>query len=130
VAADDLQGVDDSVFAIHRVLVTMGEARRHRRALHQLLGTPEDLALRELEEVLGAHMTDELRSARDGLRAAALTLSREVELNRRVLREALGAGSDLVRTLYGISGPSGTYAVQVRRAEAETSGGVLLNRRA
>ncbi|HEU4629165.1 MAG TPA: hypothetical protein VFS08_05445, partial [Gemmatimonadaceae bacterium] len=28
VAEDDLQGVDDSVFATHRVLVTLGEARR------------------------------------------------------------------------------------------------------
>ncbi len=130
VAADDLQGVDDSVFAIHRVLVTMGEARRHRRALNQLLGSSEDLALRELEEALGEHMTDELRFARDGLRASALTLSREVEMNRQVLREALHVGTGLVRTLYGaVEGP-GTYGVQVGRAEAETSGRVLLNRRA
>lgn len=130
VADDDLQGVDDSVFAIHRVLVTMGEARRHRRALHQLLGTSDDLAPRELEEVLGTHMTDELRTVRDALRATAHVLSQEVQLNRQVLREALSAGSDLVRALYGVAEAPGTYGVQVRGAEAETPGGVLINRRA
>jgi hypothetical protein len=130
VATDDLEGVDDSVFAIHRVLVTLGEARRHRRALNELLGTSEDLALRELEDFLGEHMTDPLRFARDGLRAAALTLSQEVELNRQVLREALYTGTDYVRSLYGVSEVPSTYGANVRRSEAETTGGALINRRA
>jgi hypothetical protein len=37
VAAEDLQGVDDSVFATHRILVTLGEARRQRRSLGALV---------------------------------------------------------------------------------------------
>lgn len=130
VGADDLQGVDDSVFAIHRVLVTLGEARRHRRALNQRLGVDEDFPLRELEDLLGERMTDPLRFARDGLRAAAQTLSHEVELNRQVLREALHSGSDLVRSLYGAAELPQTYAANVRRGEAETPGGALINRRA
>lgn len=130
VAADDLQGVDDSVFATHRVLVTLAEARRHRRALNELLGTSEDLALRDLEDFLGEHMTDPMRFARDGLRAVALTLSQEVEMNRQVLREALYTGTDFIRTLYGVAEVPRSYGANVRRAEAETPGGALINRRA
>ena len=92
VAADDLQGVDDSVFATHRILVTLGEARRQRRSL----GPPDrwhrGLGLRALDDVLGDRMTDTLRDARDGLRAAALILAREVEMNRQILRSALSSG--------------------------------------
>jgi hypothetical protein len=35
VARDDIDGVDDSVFATHRILVTLGEARRRRRSLNR-----------------------------------------------------------------------------------------------
>jgi len=130
VAADDLQGVDDSVFAVHRVLVTVGEARRHRRALNELLGVPADLPLRDLEDALGDHMGEALRFARDGLRAAALTLSQEVELNRQVLRGALSSGTSVVRSLYGAAEAPRSYGVNLRPSEAETPGGVLINRRA
>ena len=99
VASDDLQGVDDSVYATHRVLVTLAEARRQRRSLNQLVDGSEELPLKTLENVLGDRMTDALRFARDGLHAAALTLSKEVEINRSVLREALAAGTDYVRAI-------------------------------
>ena len=45
VGDDDLQVIDDSVFATHRVLVTLSEARRSRRNLNALIGQPEDLGL-------------------------------------------------------------------------------------
>ena len=130
VSDDDLQGVDDSVFAIHRVLVTLGEARRHRRALGELIGSAEDTSLRDLEEILGDQVTPALRFARDGLRTVAMTLSQEVELNRQVLREALSAGDGYVKTLYGLTEVPRTYNANVRQPEAETSGGVFINRRA
>lgn len=130
VAADDLQGVDDSVFATHRILVTLGEARRQRRSLGRLIHGSEDLGLRALDDVLGDRMTGSLRDARDGLRAAALTLSREVELNRHLLRSALSAGGDLVRGLYGPPETVSTYAPEVRHAETESAGGVLIDRKA
>jgi hypothetical protein len=128
VADDDLQGVDDSVYATHRVLVTLAEARRRRRSLNQILGGSEDLPLRALEEALGERVTDEVRFARDGLRAAAITLSQEVELNRHLLREALAAGNDLVRAIYGPAEPRASY--EAPHAEPEARGGLLLNRRA
>jgi hypothetical protein len=129
VASDDLQGVDDSVFATHRVLVTLAEARRRRRALNQLVAGTEDVPLRSIEEHLGERMTDELRFARDGLHAAALTLSKEVETNRHVLREAIASGSEYVRSIYGAADPHASYA-PAARPEPETAGGLLLNRRA
>src|SRR4051812_45899515 len=86
VGDDDLQSVDDSVFSTHRILVTLNEARRRRRALNTLIGQREDIGIHALEDVLGARMTPALRDARDELHSAARALSREVALNRRILR--------------------------------------------
>lgn len=87
--ADDLQSVDESLYAAHRVLVTLNEARRRRRALNTLIGERENIGIHALDEALGARMTPALRDARDGLCSAAVVLSREVALNRRILRETL-----------------------------------------
>lgn len=132
VAADDLQGIDDSVYATHRVLVTLSEARRQRRSLSQLVAGDDDLPLRSLDQYLGDSMSDELRDARDGLHAAALILSKEVETNRQVLREAMAAGSDYVRKLYGGSETDSValYTAEPQRSDRETHGGVLVDRRA
>jgi hypothetical protein len=108
VGDDDLQVVDDSVFATHRVLVTLSEARRRRRNLNALVGQPEDLGIHALDEALGPRMTPGLRAARDELHASAKTLSREVALNRRVLKEALAAGDQYARTLAGVGATPAT----------------------
>lgn len=120
VAADDLAAIDDSVFAVQRILLTLGEARKRRRTLNARLGQSESLALRDLIERLGPHATDALRDARDELQAAATRLSREVATNRQLLREALASGEEMVRTLagapaeragYGPAGPGAAYLV-------------------
>jgi hypothetical protein len=87
VSADDRQAVDDSVFATHRVLATLGEARRHRHALNRMLGERETLSIDALDEVLGARMTDALRATRVRLQGSARELSREVTTNRLLLRK-------------------------------------------
>lgn len=87
VAADDLQAIDDSVAATHRVLGTLGEAHRRRRVLIRMATGVNDFPLRHLERAIGARMTTELRDARDALHAAVLTLAREVEANRAALRQ-------------------------------------------
>lgn len=133
VGADDLQGIDDSVYATHRVLVTLAEARRRRRSLSHLVAGVDDFPLRNLEQLLGDTMIDELRDARDGLHAAALTLSQEVETNRQVLRQAMAAGSEYVRNLYGGQGGEAMtlYSAEPQKSERESShGGVLVDRRA
>jgi hypothetical protein len=130
VGADDLQGVDDSVFATHRILVTLGEARRQRRSLGQLIAGTGDLGLRTLDDLLGERMTDTLRDARDGLRAAALTLSREVEMNRQILRSALSTGGELIRGVYESPDAPNVYRPGEMKVEAENVGGLLIDRQA
>ena len=69
--------------------------------------------------------------ARDGLHAAALTLSQEVEINRQVLREALASGNEYVRAIYRPAEPRLLYAAEGARPEQpDAHGGILLNRRA
>lgn len=101
VAADDLQGVDDSVFATHRLLLTLGEARKRRRGINTLLGWREDAGVKQLDELLGDAMPVRLRVERDELQTAARHLSREIEINRRVLREALANNETFVRVMCG-----------------------------
>lgn len=131
VAADDLQGVDDSVFATHRVLVTLGEARRRRRTLNTMIAGSEEVAEPALADAFGGHIPVLLREAREALRASAAALAHEVDVNRRVLREALATGDEYMRRLtgsgetprvdYGVGTPGGG-------AGGVRGGGLVLNR--
>jgi hypothetical protein len=111
VSADDLQAIDDSVFATHRVLVTLNEARRRRRAINVLFGEREDLPITQLEDVLGDRMTAALGIARDELQMTARALSREVAINRSILRQALASGDAYARVLTGAL-PDPVYSVR------------------
>jgi hypothetical protein len=128
VAADDLAAIDDSVFAVQRILLTLGEARKRRRTLNARLGQPESLALRDLLERLGPHATEALRIARDELQGAAQRLAREVATNRQLLREALATGEEMVRTLAGGSDAKVGYGP--RSLPTGSSAAFLVNRRA
>lgn len=130
VATDDLQAVDDSVFSTHRVLVTLNEARRRRRALFQLFADRDDAGIQDLEEVLAHRLTDAARAARDELRDTARQLAHEVSMNREILREALSAGDAYVRTLTGQAAADTTAVYTPSPAAATRSpGGLLLDRR-
>jgi len=120
VGADDLEAVDDSVFATHRILATLGQARTRRRQINRLIVGAEDLPARELDAALGDQMTDVLRAARDELRTSAAALAREVDVNRRVLRDALAAGDAHARVITG--------ATDVPNGALGTAGGALLDR--
>jgi hypothetical protein len=128
VAVNDLQAVDDSVFATHRVLGTLAESRRRRRSLSIMLGEREDLPLESLDNVLGDRMTESLRVVRSALHDSARVLSREVAINRHVLRNALAAGDTYLRTLAGAPATA-TYS-PVPDSSAATRGVTVLNRRA
>jgi hypothetical protein len=101
VARDDLQALDDSVFGTHRVLVTLGEARRRRIALNQRLGESSDLSLQALVDAFGGAPPAEIEAAIDALAETGERLHREVALNQRVLQIAVDAGDQLVRALCG-----------------------------
>ena len=128
VGADDLQGVEDSVYAVQRVLCTLGEARKRRRALNVRFGHAEDLGLGDLEDALGESFTPRVHEAREELQAAAQVLSGEVAVNRRVLREALAVGDEYVRTLLGSGMPQPLYTEAA--ATERPSGARLLDRQA
>lgn len=128
VGDDDLQSVDDSVFATHRVLVTLSECRRRRRNLNVLIGAREELGIHSLDEALGERMTPALADARDQLHESARALSREVSINRRILREALACGDAYARTLAGA--PASTENITYGAKPTPARGGsALLDRR-
>jgi hypothetical protein len=131
VGSDDIEAVDESTFATHRVLATLGQARQRRRQLNLLLVGNEDCTLRDLEAELGDQVDGRLREARIRLQQAADILTREVGMNRKLLREALSANDQHVRTLVGGPANSSTYAIE-GTAPAGTGAprGVLVNRTA
>jgi hypothetical protein len=73
-------------------------------------------------------MTDELRDARDRLTRSARELSREVSLNRRVLREALACGDTFARALAGAE-QSPVYAAEATPTKTRAQAHRLLDRR-
>jgi hypothetical protein len=84
VATDDMDAVSDCVFATHRMLVTLREARTHRQSIGALIGLPAgaDAGTDSLERALGARMTPAIRAARDELHESARALAREVAESR------------------------------------------------
>jgi len=131
VAVDDLDAIDDSVFCTHRVLATLGEARRRRRWLAQLLGESDDLSLSALAHFFNGNPPACVHTAAAHLADAARVLQRDVNVNRRVLRRAIEASDAYVRTLCGISGPeSAAYSDAPGRAGEGSPGGHIVDRRA
>jgi hypothetical protein len=103
IEADDLYAVEDSVFATHRLLLTLSEARKLRRSLSTLLGHNADISLKQLADLLGTHMTPQLQAERYKLQSAAHRLSREVNVNRRMLRAAIASSEPLERVMSSLS---------------------------
>lgn len=101
VGADDLLGVYFSVFATPGLLLTLGEARKRRRGINSVLGWREDAGVKQLDDLLGPAMPARIRTERDELQSAARRLSREIEINRRILREALANNESFVRAMRG-----------------------------
>ncbi len=126
VASDDLEGVDDSVFATHRILVTLGEARRRRRSLNTILGGSDELDTNALMDAFGGSIPQSLEEARAALRTAASMLANEVDVNRRVLREALSTGDEYMRRLVGVPDAARSEYSPAVTAKADAGGGGLL----
>jgi len=88
VATDDMDVVSDCVFATHRMLFTLREARSHRGSIGALIGLPGGAdsggGTDSLERALGPRMTPAIRAARDELHAAARALARELAASRNL----------------------------------------------
>jgi hypothetical protein len=129
VSHDDIDSLDDTVFSTHRVLVTLGEARRRRRSLNALLGGSDDLSLNALDELFEGNVPLDIRSAAGRLTDTAKVLQREVEINRRVLRVAIEAGDRLVRVLMGAPLTTSISYAPATNGRSASPGGVILDRR-
>lgn len=130
VASDDLDRVDESVYSTHRILLTLGEARRRRRSINRLIADNDDLAVRQLEELLGGSLPEPLQTARERLRVAAEVLAQEVETNRKVLRQAMAAGDAYVRSMLGVTEQvGGQYPTAPAPTTPPPAGGLLIDRR-
>ena len=129
VSHDDIDALDDTVFSTHRVLVTLGEARRRRRSLNALLGGSDDLGLAALDEFFEGNVPLEIRSAAGRLTDTAKVLQREVEINRRVLRIAIEAGDRLVRALMGVPLAASISYTPSQNGRSGSPGGAILDRR-
>lgn len=119
VAADELSVLEQAVFATHRVLMTLGEARRRRRALEELF---DRHAERPAE--------GPLRAAYDELRHAAYALAAEVEISREVIEAALRASDEQIRALYGRAGQAGLYDNRAAPAPPLPGEGALFSQKA
>lgn len=111
VGSDDLETVDDTVFATHRLLATLGQARLRRRQLGRLVAGSDDVPIRRLREraasvALGDPTAEALCEACDALLGGATALAQEVDINRRVLRGALAGGDAHARALRGLPAAS------------------------
>ena len=126
IALDDLEGLDDAVFSTHRVLVTLGEARRRRQALNRMMGEADDLSMESVAETFGGTPPGDVQTAIESLQAIGARLHREIDLNHRVLEAALTAGDQLVRALCGaVPAASATYGPDAARSNSAS----MLDRR-
>ncbi len=129
VSKDDLAVVDETVYSAQRIFRTLAEARRRRHALLEILGVDGGLGLDDLEEGLCGRMTEEVAEARDRLKEAAGHLSRELDMNRKILSGAIATGETLIRGLRGGGGKTaGVYGPGAQARPSEGEAGLIINR--
>lgn len=127
VANNDISAVDESVYAAQRIFLTLRQARRHRRGLLNALMGQKEVTLADMDSALGSGMTASLTEARDDLQAAAQQLTRQLEVNRRVIQEVTASGDRLIRAVYGVPERPSIYAREADGSEPSSRAGVLLN---
>lgn len=127
VASNDISAVDESVYAAQRIFLTLRQARRHRRGLLNALMGQKEVTLADMDSALGSGMTASLTEARDDLKAAARQLTRQLEVNRRVIQEATANGDRLIRAVYGVPERASTYAREGDDSVPSGGAGAFLN---
>lgn len=110
VADDDVGPIQDSVYAIHRVLLTLDEARKRRRTLLEVLSSGDVPG----DEGSGrtSNEPDRVRQSRERLIATAQELEAELSRSRRVLESALQSTDEELRAVLDGLEESATYAAQ------------------
>lgn len=126
-SGNDVEILDDSVYAAQRVLLTLHEARRRRQRLIQIVHPGVEVSLSSLEDELPGVPAATLES-RDRLLKAAQALRRELGINRSAIQGAASVGDGLIRSLTGAAGEEVSYARDPEAGRTAPSG-VLLDRK-
>lgn len=85
----DAERLDDSVFAAHRLIRTLTEARRHLHTIVSVLAGGDATGLDDVEALFDAEAAVVLRNLRDRVCKTARTLSSEMAVNRLLIRQVL-----------------------------------------
>ncbi len=89
-ASQDEDRVNDGVFAAHRVIRTLKEARRRRRMLLVALTGDGDMDLIGLDALLDDETSAAFHEVMDRIRETARSLSREIGISRLILHHLTG----------------------------------------
>lgn len=98
-AADNLEGVEGSLRAIHNSLLALGEASRSRTKLLEALAGDPQFPLNRLEGAVDGPLPPHLTKSRDALKAAAEAAAHDASVNYSVLRQVIAANEAVLQTL-------------------------------
>lgn len=101
VSRDDIDSVNDSVFAAHRLLSAYREARTRRRSVVTVACGGGEGSLEDLEQSMSITLTEAERRASTELRDAAKRLVAAIDQNRKLLQAAMSSGDAFFRILTG-----------------------------
>jgi hypothetical protein len=103
-ATDDRDLIDETAYAIARMLLTLEEARRRRALLTAALMGRSRVALSELESCVGVQPAAQLRARRGGRRVAEAT-AHDLAINQSVACRAREAGDAFLQELFSSDPP-------------------------
>ncbi len=131
VATDDIDTVNDTVFAAHRLLGAYREARARRKSAVIVACGGGEGSVEDLPQALGDQLTEGERRAADELRSAARRLVSAVDQNRRLLQSAMSSGDQLFKLLTGAGAGAvpQSYAPANRAAPTAPTGPRLMDLR-
>lgn len=120
VSKDDIDAVNDSVFAAHRLLGAYREARTRRRSVVTVACGGGEGSLEDLEQSPTITLSDAERLASNDLREAAKRLVAAIDQNRRLLQAAMSSGDAFFRILTGTpsAAPQASYPAPARALAA------------
>lgn len=118
VSRDDIDAVNDSVFAAHRLLGAYREARTRRRSVVIVACGGGAGSIEDLAHALGTPLSDAERVASDDLRSAARRLVAAVDQNRKLLQAAMASGDAFFRLLTGAGPATQAYPTTNRASTA------------
>jgi len=142
IARSDVDAINENIFVMRRLLLTLSEARRYRQLVVEKLGAPPDIAprwgdLHETERVVAPPWgSASIQRLRDELQQLAAEVASEVETNRKILLGVIAAGEELIRLIVGApvpmfgagSGTANAGAGHHAPGKQGVSEGALINR--